>query len=50
MFKLRFKKPNVLFALFVILFMWVFHLKSDWMVIPRYLALLTCSSAWPCRV
>ena len=50
MFKFLRKKPNVIFALFVMLFIWLCHLRSDWIVTPKYLALFTCSKIWPWRV
>ena len=49
MFKFLFRKPKVLLAFLDMLFICVFHLRSDCIVTPRYLALLTCSSIWPCR-
>ena len=50
MFKFLFRKPSVLFAFLHMLLMCVFHLRSDWMVTPRYFALVTCSSTWQCKL
>ncbi len=37
--------------LFVVIFdMWVFHFRSDSIVIPRYLALVVVTNTWPWRV
>ena len=41
-------KPSVLLAVLVILFMWVFQLKSLLMVTTRYFAASTDSSSWSC--
>ena len=41
-------KPIVLLAVLVILFMWVFQLRSLLMVTPRYFAASTDSSCWLC--
>ena len=41
-------KPSVLLAVLVMLFMWVFQLRSLLMVTPRYFAASTDSSSWLC--
>jgi len=41
--------PRVLFALEVILSIWVFHFRSDVMVTPRYFAFVAVSRVWLCR-
>ena len=41
-------KPSVLLAVLVILFMWVFQLRSLLMVTPRYFVASTDSSSWLC--
>ena len=44
------RKPNDLFAAFVILLIWVFQDGSFAMSTPRYLGLATSSRVSPCRV
>ena len=44
------RKPSDLFAVLVILLIWVFRDRSFAMATPRYLALATSSSVSPCRV
>ena len=44
-----FRKPRVLFALLVILSIWVLHDRSSEMVTPRYFADETISSMVSCR-
>ena len=46
MFRLRHRKPRVLLALPQ---MWLSHLRSSLIVIPRYFALSTDSKTWPWR-
>ena len=44
------RKPSDLFAVLVILLIWVFQERSFAMSTPRYLALATSSRVSPCRV
>ena len=44
------RKPSDLFAVLVILLIWVFQDRSFAMSTPRYLALATSSRVSPCRV
>jgi hypothetical protein len=47
---LRLRKPMVQLAFADMLLMWLFQLKSELNVTPRYLLSLVASSMWLCRV
>ena len=49
MFRLRRRKSRVLLAFPQMLLMWLSHLRSSLIVMPRYFALSTDSKTWPWR-